>query len=58
MAMAGPLRKTGIPLMEEIPWGSHIALFYETERDLLDSCATYFAAGLQSNEACVWAVGE
>jgi DNA-binding CsgD family transcriptional regulator len=50
------LRKTGIPLMDEIPWGSHLALFYETERDLLDSCAAYFAAGLRHNEACVWAV--
>ena len=56
--MGHTLRKTGIPLMEEIPWGSHIALFYESERDLLDSCAAYFAAGLQNNEACVWAVGE
>jgi DNA-binding CsgD family transcriptional regulator len=51
-------RKTGIPLMEEIPWGSHLALFYETERDLLDSCAAYFAAGLRHNEACVWAVAD
>jgi DNA-binding CsgD family transcriptional regulator len=58
MPIGHTLRKTGIPLMEEIPWGSHIALFYETERDLLDSCAAYFAAGLQNNEACVWAVGE
>jgi DNA-binding CsgD family transcriptional regulator len=56
--LADALRKTGIPLMEEIPWGSRLALFYETERDWLDSCAAYFAAGLQNNEACVWAYGD
>ncbi len=56
--MAYALRKTGIPIMEEISWGTHIALFYETEEDLLDTCAGYFAAGLQNNEFCTWAVAE
>lgn len=52
--MVHALRKSGIPLREEIPWGSHVALFYETESDLLDTCAGYFAAGLQNNEFCIW----
>ncbi len=52
------LRKTGIPLIEEIPWGSHIALFYETSCDLLDTSAAYFRAGLQSNEFCTWAIAD
>ena len=56
--MADALRKTGIPLMEDIPWGAHIALFYETKGDLLDTCAGYFAAGLQNNESCVWALAD
>ena len=56
MPMADGLRKTGIPLMEEIRWGSHIALFYETTSDLIDTCAAYFAAGLRNNESCLWAV--
>jgi DNA-binding CsgD family transcriptional regulator len=56
--MAGALRKTGIPLMEEIPWGLHIALFYETRADLFDTCAAYFGAGLQNNEFCTWAVAD
>lgn len=51
-------RKTGIPLMEEIPWGSHIALFYDTTADLLDTCAAYVGAGLQNNEFCTWAVAD
>lgn len=54
--MAHELRKTGIPLMEEIPWGSHVALFYETQCDLLDTCASYFAAALQGNEFCTWSI--
>lgn len=54
--MANVLRKTGIPLMEDIPWGSHIALFYETNDDLLETCAAYFGAGLENNEFCTWAI--
>jgi DNA-binding CsgD family transcriptional regulator len=56
--MADALCKTGIPLMEEIPCGSHIALFYETRADLFDTCAAYFGAGLQNNEFCTWAVAD
>ena len=56
--MADALRKTGIPLMEDIPWGAHIALFYETKGDLLDTCAGYFAAGLQNNEFCLWTLAD
>jgi hypothetical protein len=44
------LRKTGIPVMGDMPWGAHLCVFYETKEDLLDTAATYFAAGLESNE--------
>jgi DNA-binding CsgD family transcriptional regulator len=50
------LRKTGIPVMGDMPWGAHLCVFYETKEDLLDTAATYFAAGMESNEFCVWAV--
>jgi DNA-binding CsgD family transcriptional regulator len=56
--MAEPLRRTGIPVLGQIPWGAHICLFYETKQDLLDAGVAYFRAGLQSNEFCVWAVSE
>jgi DNA-binding CsgD family transcriptional regulator len=56
--MAEPLRKSGIPLVEEISWGAHICLFYETKQDLLDAHAAYFSAGLESHEYCVWAISE
>jgi len=53
-----PLRPTGIRVMGDMPWGSHICLFYETKADLLDANAVYIKAGLDSNEYCVWAISE
>lgn len=50
------LRETGIHLVGKVPWGGHICVFYETRQDLLDTCSAYFAAGMQRNEFCVWAV--
>ena len=41
-----------------IPWGAHICVFYETKEDLLDTAVSYFEAGLQSNEFCVWAISD
>ena len=56
--MADEFRKSGIPLMDRIPWGAHICLFYETRQDLLQTVADYFAAGLAANELCMWAISE
>jgi MEDS: MEthanogen/methylotroph, DcmR Sensory domain len=56
---AGPvLRKSGIRVIGDVPWGDHLCIFYETREDLLDTAASYFAAGLQSNEFCVWAISD
>jgi DNA-binding CsgD family transcriptional regulator len=52
----GSLRKSGIRVIGDVPWGTHICVFYETREDLLDTCLAYFAAGLQDNEFAVWAV--
>ena len=52
------LRETGIGVMGAMPWGAHLCVFFETKADLLDTAATYFAAGLASNEFCVWAVSD
>ena len=49
-------RRTGIRLLGEIPWGTHVCVFYETREDLLDTATAYFKVGLDSNELCVWAV--
>ncbi len=52
--MAGSQRNSGIPLIDEIAWGSHLCVFYETEEDLFDLASGYFEAGLHGNELCVW----
>ncbi len=53
-----PLRRSGIRVVGDVPWGAHICVFYETKEDLLDTAAAYFKAGLASNEFCVWAISE
>lgn len=52
------LRKTGIDVLGDMLWGSHLCLFYETRQDLFDTLVPYFKAGLESNEFCIWAVSE
>jgi DNA-binding CsgD family transcriptional regulator len=54
IVMTAVLRNSGIPLLNEVPWGSHLCLFYETEDDLFESVASYLEAGLQANELCIW----
>jgi hypothetical protein len=56
--MAAALRKTGIGPLGDRPWGTHACVFYETPKDILDTLAAYFEAGLESHEFCVWAVSE
>lgn len=56
--MATTMRKTGIDVMGDMPWGTHVCLFYETKHDLLDTLVAYFKAGLEANEFCIWAVSE
>jgi DNA-binding CsgD family transcriptional regulator len=56
--MATPLRKTGLNILGDVPWGAHLCLFHETKEDLLDTLVPYFKAGMESNEFCVWAVSE
>jgi DNA-binding CsgD family transcriptional regulator len=53
---APKLRKTGIRLIGDMPWGTHVCVFYHTKEDLLDTTASFFEAGLKNNEFCVWAI--
>jgi PAS domain S-box-containing protein len=50
--------KFGLDFVGDIPWGTHLCLFYETKDDLKDILVPYFAEGLRSNEACVWVTSE
>jgi C4-dicarboxylate-specific signal transduction histidine kinase len=52
------LRKTGIGVVGDVPWGTHFFMFYETKEDLLDTLVPYFKAGLETGELCLWLVSE
>jgi DNA-binding CsgD family transcriptional regulator len=54
--MTTPFRKTGLPILGEMSWGSHCCHFFETRRDLLDTLLPYFKVGLEAGELCVWIV--
>ena len=41
-----------------MPWGRHVAFFYETKEDLVEMCVPFLKAGLESNEVCVWVIPE
>jgi C4-dicarboxylate-specific signal transduction histidine kinase len=54
-AMESEVRRTGIRVVGDVPWGTHFFLFYETKEDLLDALVPYFTVGLESGEFCMWA---
>ena len=52
--MEEKLRKSGIDIIGDVPWGTHICQFYQTKQDLIDILVPYFKAGLENNEFCMW----
>ncbi len=54
MKPSSEMRKSGIELVGDLPWGTHFCQFYETKEDLLTTLIPYFRAGLENNEFCVW----
>ena len=50
------LRKTGVSVVGDVPWGTHFCYFYETKQDLLDLLIPYFKTGLEGNEFCLWII--
>lgn len=52
------LRKTGIEILGDAPWGTHVCQFYKTKQDLIDVLVPYFKAGLENNEFCMWVTSE
>src|SRR6202521_4010253 len=56
--MATEMRKTGVDVVGDIPWGTHFCLFYETRADLLETLVSYCKAGLENQEFCLWVVAE
>ena len=56
--MATEMRKTGIDVVGDTPWGTHFCLFYETKEDILDTLVPYWKAGLEGQEFCVWVIAK
>ncbi|MBI2143727.1 PAS domain S-box protein [Candidatus Woesearchaeota archaeon] len=55
---ASQLRKSGIALLGDVPWGTHLCQFYHSKEDLLEILVPYFKAGLENNEFCMWVTSE
>ena len=55
-AVTAEMRRTGVDVVGDMPWGTHFCLFYETLEDLLEPLVSYCKAGLESQEFCLWAV--
>jgi PAS domain S-box-containing protein len=56
--MLTEMRKTGVEVVGDMPWGTHFCLFYETRADLLETVVCYCKAGLENQEFCLWVVAE
>lgn len=56
--MPTELRRTGIGVVGDMPWGTHFCQLYETKEDLLGTLVPFFKVGLESNELCVWVLSE
>ena len=44
--------------MPRVPWGTHLCVFYDSRNDLLDTCMSWFEAGLRDRELCVWVISD
>jgi C4-dicarboxylate-specific signal transduction histidine kinase len=56
--MSDGMRKTGVDVIGDMPWGTHFCLFYETKEDLIQTSVPYCRTGLESGEFVVWVVAE
>jgi len=52
------LRDTGIGLIGKVPWGTHVCMFCDTRKDLLDAACAYFAPAHRALEQCIWVVSD
>src|SRR5665647_2427151 len=52
------LRRSGIDVIGNVPWGTHCCQFYQTKEDLTGILVPYFKAGLENNEFCIWVTSQ
>jgi len=50
------LRRIGIGPVHDMAWGTHLCSFFGRTQDLLETLTSYFKAGLESQEYCIWIV--
>jgi len=48
------MRRSGIDIIGDVPWGTHICQFYNSKEDLTEILVPYFKARLENNEFCLW----
>jgi hypothetical protein len=48
------IRRFGIDITGDVPWGTQLCQFYQSKEDLLDILVPYFKARLENNEFCMW----
>jgi PAS domain S-box-containing protein len=56
--MEEQMRHTGIDVIGDAPWGTHLCQFYQGKQDLIDILVPYFRQGLADNEFCMWVTSE
>ncbi len=56
--MQQEVRKTGVDIVGNVPWGTHFCQFYQTKEDLLSILVPYFKTGLEENEFAMWVTAE
>src|SRR5215471_3895526 len=52
------LRNTGIAIIGDQPWGTHVCHFYQDKQDLIEILVPFIRAGLENNEFCMWVTAE
>lgn len=58
MGTGDSTRDSGLKLLGDVPWGTHLCMFYKTAEDLVDILTQYFKAGLENNEFCMWVTSD
>ncbi len=48
------MRRFGLDIVGDVPWGTHMCQLYDTRQDLLEVLVPYLRQGLADGEACVW----
>ena len=48
---------SGLQTVPHLQWGSHLAHFFASGKELGEMLVPYFKAGLENNERCLWVTG-